>query len=128
MVALPSGGALATSSTRSRQWQRQGRELHHILDPATCQPVEPVWRSVTVAAGTCVEATTWSTAAVVRGRGAAGLLASRHLAARLLGEDGVPRHVGGWPAGAEVRSGVPALEVGSGSRSGPEAVPERATA
>ena len=77
---------------------------------------------------TCVEADTWSTAAVVRGRGAAGLLAGRHLAARLVGEDGVPLHVGGWPAGAGVRSGVQALEVGSGSRSGPEAVPERATA
>jgi thiamine biosynthesis lipoprotein len=128
LVTLPSGGALATSSTRSRQWQREGRELHHILDPATCQPVEPVWRSVTVAAETCVEANTWSTAAVVRGRGAAGLLAGRHLAARLVSEDGVPLHVGGWPAGAEVRRGVQAVEVASGSRGGPGAVARRATA
>lgn len=113
LVALPSGGALATSSTRARQWQREGRELHHILDPATCLPVEPVWRSVTVAAGTCLEANTWSTAAVVRGRAAAGLLAGRQLAARLVGEDGVPLYVGGWPAGAEVRRGADALESGS---------------
>jgi len=128
LVTLPSGGAVATSSTRSRQWQRQGRELHHILDPATCLPVQPVWRSVTVAAGTCVEANTWSTAAVVRGRGAAGLLAARHLAARLVLEDGVPVHVGGWPAGAEVRGGVQALEAGAAPPGGPEAAPQRATA
>jgi len=130
LVALPSGGALATSSTRSRQWRRDGRELHHILDPATCQPVEPVWRSVTVAAATCLEANTWSTAAVVRGRGAAGLLAPRHLSARLVGEDGVPLYVGGWPAGAEVRSGVRALDDGPerAPRPGPGAAPQRVTA
>jgi FAD:protein FMN transferase len=130
LVALPSGGALATSSTRSRQWRRDGRELHHILDPATCQPVEPVWRSVTVAAATCLEANTWSTAAVVRGRGAAGLLAPRHLSARLVGEDGVPLYVGGWPAGAEVRSGVRALDDGPerAPRPRPGAAPQRATA
>jgi FAD:protein FMN transferase len=128
LVTLPSGGALATSSTRSRQWQREGRELHHILDPATCQPVEPVWRSVTVAAGTCVEANTWSTAAVVRGRGATGLLAGRHLAGRLVGEDGVLLHLGGWPAGAEVRGGVQALGAGAAPRRGLEAGPQRATA
>jgi FAD:protein FMN transferase len=123
LVTLPSGAALATSSTRSRQWRREGRELHHILDPATCLPVAPVWRSVTVAADSCVEANTWSTAAVVQGHGAAGLLAGRRLAARLLGEDGTLVHVGDWPAAAEVRGGVPAL-----SREQEAAAPSRATA
>ena len=48
---------------------------------------------------------------------AAGLLAGRHLAARLVGEDGVPLYVGGWPAGAEVRA---AYGRGVESRSGQE--------
>ena len=108
VVSLPSGAALATSSTRSRQWRREGRELHHILDPATCLPVEPVWASVTVAAGTCVEANTWSTAAVVQGSGAPALLTRQGLAARLLGVDGTATHLGAWPAAAEVRAVVPA--------------------
>jgi thiamine biosynthesis lipoprotein len=120
VVSLPSGAALATSSTRSRQWRREGRELHHILDPATCLPVEPVWGSVTVAAGTCVEANTWSTAAVVQGPGAPALLTRQGLPARLLGVDGTPIHLGAWPAAAEVRAVVPAARrrTGCGSRPG----------
>ena len=116
VVSLPSGAALATSSTRSRQWRREGRELHHILDPATCLPVEPVWASVTVAAGTCVEANTWSTAAVVQGSGAPALLTRQGLAARLLGVDGTATHLGAWPAAAEVRAVVPARVAGRSRR------------
>jgi thiamine biosynthesis lipoprotein len=37
-VALPSGWALATSSTVSRRWRRGSRTLHHIIDPRTGQP------------------------------------------------------------------------------------------
>jgi FAD:protein FMN transferase len=121
VVSLPPGAALATSSTRSRQWRREGRELHHILDPATCLPVEPVWASVTVAAGTCVEANTWSTAAVVQGSGAPALLTRQGLAARLVGVDGTPTHLGAWPAAAEVRAVVTAA--GRGAVAAPGAVP-----
>ena len=121
LVSLPPGAALATSSTRSRQWRREGRELHHILDPATCLPVEPVWRSVTVAADTCVEANTWSTAAVVQGAGAPALLTRRGLPARLLGTQGEPVHLGAWPAAAEVRGVVPAA--GRGPVAAAETVP-----
>ena len=53
---------------------------------------------------------------VDRGCGAAvarppGCWPGGSLAARLVGEDGVPLYVGGWPAGAEVRRGVDAVEV-----------------
>jgi FAD:protein FMN transferase len=53
VVGLPSGTALATSSTRSRRW---GTSLHHILDPRTCRPAEPLWRTVSVRAADCVTA------------------------------------------------------------------------
>ena len=45
-VALPAGAALATSSTQSRRWRSGGHVLHHILDPRTCRPAKPVWRTV----------------------------------------------------------------------------------
>lgn len=96
-IALQDGFAVATSSTVSRTWRRGASQLHHILDPTTRRPAEPVWRTVTVAATSCVEANTASTASVVRGHGAPAWLASRRLAARLVDRRGVVRTVGGWP-------------------------------
>ena len=45
LIAIRDGG-LATSSTAARRWQRGGDVLHHILDPRTGLPAEPVWRTV----------------------------------------------------------------------------------
>lgn len=89
-------GALATSSTRVRRWTRHGRQVHHVLDPRTGGPAEEVWRSVSVAAATCVEANTASTAAIVQGRRAPEHLAGVH-AARLVHVSGEVRHLGTWP-------------------------------
>ena len=96
-VVLLDGFAVATSSTVSRAWQRGASRLHHILDPATRRPADPVWRTVTVAAPTCVAANTASTASVVRGHAAPSWLASRKLAARLVDQRGVVRAIGSWP-------------------------------
>ena len=74
LIAIRDGG-LATSSTAARRWQRGGDVLHHILDPRTGLPAEPVWRTVSVAAGSCADANAASTAAVIRGRRALGWLA-----------------------------------------------------
>jgi len=98
LVAIRDGG-LATSSTRARRWRRGGRVLHHILDPRTGLPAEPVWRTVSVAAGTCADANAASTAAVIRGRRAPGWLAGLGLPARLVDASGVVLTVAGWPAG-----------------------------
>jgi thiamine biosynthesis lipoprotein len=73
-VRLPSGAALATSSTAGRTWGRPGELLHHIVDPRTGRPAAPVWRTVSVAAYTCLRANTLSTAAIVRGHAAPDLL------------------------------------------------------
>jgi len=96
LIAIRDGG-LATSSTKARRWQRGGDVLHHILDPRTGLPAEPVWRTVSVAAGTCADANAASTAAVIRGRAALGWLARLGLPARLVDATGVVFTVAGWP-------------------------------
>ncbi len=90
-------GGLATSTTRARRWLRSGRPMHHLLDPVTGLPAAEVWRTVTVAAATCVDANTASTAAVVKGAEGLPWLESTGLPARAVAADGTVRVVGGWP-------------------------------
>ncbi len=84
-VALPAGLAMATSSTRKRRWSQSGVARHHILDPQFGLPVEPVWRSATVASTSCLRANALSTAAIVRGTGAPAWLEGLGADARLVG-------------------------------------------
>jgi thiamine biosynthesis lipoprotein len=98
-VAIGDGG-LATSSLTVRRWRRGGRWLHHIIDPATGAPAGTHWRTVSVAAGSCLAANAASTAAMVTGRGADGWLADRGLPARLTRLDGTVVTVAGWPSWA----------------------------
>jgi len=97
-VALPAGAALATSSTLQRRWRHGGRTVHHILDPFTSLPAEPVWRTVSVAAGRCADANAASTAVVVKGATGPRWLRERGLTARLVDHTGRVHLVGGWPA------------------------------
>jgi thiamine biosynthesis lipoprotein len=96
-IALQSGG-LATSSTVVRRWQGAEGVAHHLIDPATGRPAASVWRTVSVAAATCLDANIASTASVIRGERASAWLRSLRLPSRLVGEDGMVRHVAGWPA------------------------------
>jgi thiamine biosynthesis lipoprotein len=96
-VALPAGAALATSSTVSRSWRLGGRAVHHILDPRTCQPAVPVWRSVSVSAYSCLEANTLTTASLVRGERAPGWLVERGVSARFVTPGRTVITLGGWP-------------------------------
>jgi thiamine biosynthesis lipoprotein len=96
-VALPAGAAVATSSTVSRRWQRGARTLHHVVDPRTGQPARRVWRTVTVAAPTCVRANTVTTASLVRGERAFDWVCGLGLPARLVREDGSVVTTPGWP-------------------------------
>lgn len=91
------GGGLATSSTAVRRWRRGGSPYHHILDPRTGLPAAPVWRTVSVAAATCVDANTASTASIVRGRSAVYWLAGLGLPARLVETGGPVHRTAGWP-------------------------------
>ena len=95
-VTIRSGG-LATSSTTVRTWALGGRRVHHIIDPATGEPARSCWRTVSVAAGCCVDANTASTAAIIRGEAAVSWLRDAGLPARLVREDGSAQITAGWP-------------------------------
>jgi len=96
VIAIRAGG-LATSGTRARRWQRGGDLMHHILDPRTGHPAHSDWRTVSVAAGSALDANIASTAAIIRGHGATGWLAGLGLPARLVALDGSVTTVAGWP-------------------------------
>lgn len=96
MVTIRSGG-LATSSTAVRRWNQGGRAMHHILDPATGEPVRETWRTVSVAAGSCADANTAATAAIVRAADAVPWLTRLGLPSRLVGWDGSVTKIAGWP-------------------------------
>jgi thiamine biosynthesis lipoprotein len=97
VVTIASGG-LATSSTAARRWARGGRVLHHLIDPSTGAPASEVWRTVSVAAGSCLDANIASCASVIIGVVAPRWLGTRGLPARLVRADGAVLTVGGWPA------------------------------
>jgi thiamine biosynthesis lipoprotein ApbE len=99
VVSIQTGG-LATSSTTARRWRRGGEVLHHILDPRTGLPAPEYWRTVSVAAATCVDANTASTAAIIKGRAAVNWLANSGLPARLVDAAGNVQAVNGWPGEA----------------------------
>lgn len=97
-VIIGSDTGLATSSTRRRRWRRAGRALHHIVDPRTGTSAEPVWRSVSVAANTCLAANALSTASIIRGRRAPSWLSALGIPARFIDREGFGRTVAGWPS------------------------------
>lgn len=55
-LELSGSCALATSGRDSRRWRRAGRELHHIIDPATGEPSGSDLLRVTVVARDAVDA------------------------------------------------------------------------
>jgi thiamine biosynthesis lipoprotein len=96
VVAIRDGG-LATSGTGDRQWRRGELRLHHILMPATGLPVSTCWLTATIAAASCTDANTASTAAIIRSAAAPAWLTSLGLPARLAASDGRIVTTPGWP-------------------------------
>ncbi|MEN3315941.1 MAG: FAD:protein transferase [Acidimicrobiaceae bacterium] len=96
------GGGLATSSTTVRRWNRGDEELHHVVDPTSGRSARVVWRTVSVAAATCVDANVASTAAIVRGERTPAWLEGLGLPARLVRPDGSVLRLGGWPSDDKV--------------------------
>jgi thiamine biosynthesis lipoprotein len=99
VIVTVADGGLATSGTIRRAWRWGDRPVHHIVDPRTGDVAGACWCAVTVAARTCVEANTASTAAVVLGADAPDWLGARGLPARLVGVDGAVVTTPGWPGG-----------------------------
>ena len=80
-----------------RRWLRGDQLIHHIIDPRRGLPAASPWRTVTVAAPTCVQANIASTASIVRGRPALSWLRRLGVAARLVDSTGQVTTVGSWP-------------------------------
>jgi len=100
-IVLRSGG-LATSSVAVRRWRTAGGgSAHHLVDPATAQPVDGVWRTVSVSAASCLDANIASTASIIRGLPAVEWLSGMELPSRLVGVDGTVRHLAGWPVAGD---------------------------
>jgi thiamine biosynthesis lipoprotein len=60
-------GALATSGRDRRRWRRGGRELHHLIDPATGTPATGDLVRATVVASDAVTAEVWAKALFLAG-------------------------------------------------------------
>jgi len=71
--------------------------MHHIIDPATGLPAREHWRTVSVAAGNCLDANIASCAAILLGECAPQWLEDRRLPARLVDPSGIVITVAGWP-------------------------------
>jgi thiamine biosynthesis lipoprotein len=95
-ISLHAGG-LATSSTAVRNWQTTEGTAHHLIDPATGRSAKSFWRTASVTAATCLDANIASTASIIRGERALPWLRSLGLPSRLVGVDGMVRHLAGWP-------------------------------
>ena len=96
-ILLASGG-LATSSVAVRRWQTGSGTAHHLIDPLTGRSADSVWRTVSVSAGSCLDANIASTATIIRGDKAVPWLEALGLPSRLVRTDGTVLHVGGWPS------------------------------
>lgn len=103
-------GGLATSSTTVRRWHVGKDVAHHLVDPASGRSVAGGWRTVSVAAASCLDANIASTAAIVRGEPAVAWLQSLALPSRLVRDDGAVRHIAGWPESGDDLEPAPALD------------------
>ena len=90
------GGGLATSGRDRRAWHRGGRELHHLIDPATGEPAASDLLRVTVVGRDAVHAEIWAKALFLAGSQAAAAEADgKGLPCVLITRDGERRIAGG---------------------------------
>ncbi|TCP52184.1 thiamine biosynthesis lipoprotein [Tumebacillus sp. BK434] len=90
-------GAVATSSTYKRRWQKGARWLHHLLDPRTGRPTDSEIVSATVVAPSAVQADVWAKTVLllgadagtdfIRQRGARAVLIDQHQHVRSVAHD-----------------------------------------
>ncbi|MEA2674454.1 MAG: FAD:protein transferase [Chloroflexota bacterium] len=99
-VVTVRAGALATSSTMVRQWRRGRVTVHHLIDPRTGLPARSPWRTVSVAAATCVDANAAATAALIRGDDGPAWLERLGLASRFVRASGSIVRAAQWPEAA----------------------------
>jgi thiamine biosynthesis lipoprotein len=89
-------GGLATSGRDRRAWRRGGRELHHLIDPATGEPAASDLLRASVVGRDAVEAEIWAKALFLAGSHAAAAEAdAQRLPCVLVTRDGGTRLAGG---------------------------------
>jgi FAD:protein FMN transferase len=94
-LELTSGG-LATSGRDRRRWRRGGRELHHLIDPATGTPAAGDLLRATVIASDAVTAEVWAKALFLAGGDAGAAEADvLRLPSVFVATDGSTRLAGG---------------------------------
>ena len=98
-IAIRTGG-LATTSTAVRRWPTDRGAAHHLIDPRTGEPARTPWRTITVAASSCLDANVAALATFLVGHDAPAFLGRRGVHARLVAETGAVSYVGEWPAEA----------------------------
>lgn len=103
VVALPRGGtvrlvrgALATSGTDRRRWQRGGVTQHHLIDARTGAPSRSRWLQVTACGATCVSADIAAKAAFLLDGDGPGWLDEREVPGRFINADGTVHENGAW--------------------------------
>ncbi len=72
-------GAIATSGDANRFLVKDGIRYDHILDPRSGWPVRDAPRSISVAAGTCLDAGMLATFAILQGAGAEDFLKAQEV-------------------------------------------------
>ncbi len=94
-------GAIATSGLGRRQWRRDGRWLHHLIDPLSGTPADSPWSFVTVVAATCVAADVAAKVAWIKGNLGPSWIESLGLAARFRDHEGKVTYTTHWPLDTE---------------------------
>jgi thiamine biosynthesis lipoprotein len=90
------GGGLATSGRDRRAWSRAGKELHHLIDPATGEPAACDLLRATVIAPDAIQAEIWAKALFLAGSHAAAAEAdAQRLPCVLVTRSGETRLAGG---------------------------------
>lgn len=91
-------GALATSGIARRHWQQGEQQRHHLIDPRTGQPSQSGLWSVTVAAGSCMQAEVAAKVAFLLGAiPGCAFLQEHRLAGVLVDINGSWFAAGDWP-------------------------------
>jgi len=94
------GQALATSTVARRRWQRDGRWLHHLIDPRTGEPALSDSLSVSVIAPSAVEADVFAKVALLLGsEKGKRFIDAKGAHALFVGPDGSCQATTEWPGG-----------------------------
>lgn len=88
---------VATSSRLVRSWMASNHTVNHVINPFTGGCADGPYGTASVVAQSCVEANSYSTAALVWGEEAGYHIAQAGLSARLVRLDGTIDLVGSWP-------------------------------